>query len=264
LRTIATHLDRMSGYFFTAGFFISRARILPFVVLNSILNIVSLLFFLIGYAAWFTATLFYPNHPRRRDAWYGFAEFKEQFQIAAVIGTGATLILLTYPPLLIPALWLFATSNFLWSVGEYHKKENPPDYDQNFSTPRQEIYLKYAYLMTSISLISASASTIAMCFPPAAPFVMLSSTVVGTALTIVAFTYWQQSAYGEFPPNPERVPHSYANLAEGLEFSLDRVAQPAEQFRHEDVNHPHPIHKNTAKVTPSCSEFKTDEGLHFC
>lgn len=265
MNTTAARLDRISGYFFTAGFFISRARILPIALLNAVLNIVSLLSYLVGYVAWFAATLLYPNHPRKRDAWYGFAEFKDQFQVASILGTAATIICLTYPPLLLPALWLFATSNFLWIVGEYHRKENPPPYDPNFSTPRQETYLKYAYLMTSISLLTAAASTTAMCFPLAAPMVLLSSTVIGTVMTVIAFNYWRQSAYGEY--KPDRVRHSYAHLAEGLDFSLAARPQHEQQDVLQSDHYDNPTQKPVRNIrsNPSVPDpTLRDETLSFC
>lgn len=231
----ATGLDRASGYFFTAGFFISRMRVLPFAILNSVLNLTSLLAYLVGYIAWFAATLFYTDRPRS-DAWYGFAEFKQQYQISSVIGTAATIICLTYPPLIIPALWLFVVSNFIWGVSEYHKKNNPALWDNDFSSARHDYYLNYVYLMTTVSLLTAGASTLALYVPTIAAATLMASTIVGSALTVVAFYYWYTQAYGHYKPN--RVQHSYNSMAEILGNSPSVENTLEDQLELEDTQRP--------------------------
>lgn len=240
-------LDVYSGYFFTAGFFISRARVLPLALLNSILNLVSLLSYLVGYALWLVATLSYPNYPRKREAWYGFAEFKDQFQVAAILGTVATVICLTYPPFLLLAFWLFATSNFLWTVGEYHKKENPPANNKNFSTLRQETYLKYAYLMTTISVLTAVTSTAMIYYPPISTAVSLFSGVAGNALTFLAFYYWRQSAYGEHPPDA-KLNHSYNLYSQTLGSSLEEKPTLNNEEKIEVPHYHSPLHTSQPPI----------------
>ncbi|WP_133127429.1 hypothetical protein [Legionella nagasakiensis] len=238
----AALLDKISGSFFLAGFIISKLKNIPILLLASILNLISLIAYLIGYTAWFLATLFYPHHPRKREAWYGFSEFKDQYQAAAVIGTVATILCFLcplYPSLILPAVWLFTVSNLVWTIGEYHKYKKPPVNDEHYSSLRQETYLRYVLLTTVVSAITALAATVGFLFPPASMAILLAS-IIGNGLTVVALYYWKKSTFDEFKPD-DAIHHSYTSLAEGLSMDptrphprRDACSKEAEPICHQD------------------------------
>lgn len=196
-------LDKISGYFFLAGFVSSKLRYIPIFFLSQLLTITSLATYLIGYSAWYFAALTYPNYPRKHQAWYGFSEFKEQYQLASLLGTLATIICIVSGALswVVLALWLYTLSNLIWSISEYHKRENPAPYEPGFSAERQTIYIKYALIVTVISALAAIAGTIAITVPIIAAFSLTFSTIVGNALTILALYYWKQSLSQPTPTN---------------------------------------------------------------
>ncbi|AHE67324.1 hypothetical protein [Legionella oakridgensis] len=264
----AALLDKISGSFFLAGFIISKLKSIPILLLASILNLVSLAAYLIGYTAWFLATLFYPNHPRKREAWYGFAEFKDQYQAAAVIGTVATILCFLcplYPSLILPAVWLFAVSNLIWTIGEYHKYKKPPTHDEHYSSLRQETYLRYVLLTTAVSAITALAATLGFLFPPASMAVLLAS-IIGNGLTVIALYYWKKSTFDEFKPDGV-MPHSYATLAECLSMDEERpnprmaCSQDAEPAYHQGKL----FTQKTSKIQlVPLSEPTADEAMRPC
>ena len=215
-------LDRISGYFFLAGFVLYRLKNVP-VIGATIINLAALAAYLIGYVMWFVATLCYPNQPRRADAWYGFAQFKEQFTAASLLGAMATIFSLVYPTLLLPALWLFTASNLKCNIGEYHKMHNPPQYDPNYSTARQTMYLRYAFLVTSTSALTALACTLALAAPAFAYISLMTAAVIGNFLTIAALYYCQRSTFDTF--EVDNVNHTYGDLADQLSFDLAQAPQ---------------------------------------
>ncbi len=210
-------LDSISGKFFIAGFFTARLKLIPIVMLSSILNIVSLSAYLIGYMVWYTTAFFYPDHQRNREAWYGFAEFKEQTQAAALLGTVATAFCLITPALIIPAAWIYNISNILWSIGEYHKKAKPPTQDPLFSSVKQALYFRYSLLATCTSVLTSLAATIIFFFPIATLAVTITAGIIGVGLMAVAGYYWGKCFFGVFPPDREVIPQTYVAIAEQLE-----------------------------------------------
>lgn len=217
----ATQLDNISGKLFLTGFFLSKLKSISGMVLSPILNIVSLVAYLFGYITWYLATLFYPDHPRKRDAWYGFTEFKEQYQAAAFLGTFASILCLVNPALILPAVWIFSLSSMVWMISEYHKYRNPPSYDQNFSSARQATYLRYVATTTAISLITAFSVSLAIALPVTAGASLLIGVVVGNALTILALYYWKRSLYDEFEPDNSILTGSHRTIMEAMHSEND-------------------------------------------
>lgn len=208
----AALLDKISGKFFMAGFFISKIKLIASRAFVPVIDLIVLSAYLAGYSAWYLATLFYPHHPRQKNAWYSFSSFRQQYQASALLGALATLLFLTQPALSLPATWLYTLSNITWLIGEYHKSLNPPSYNKNYSSERQAVYLHYVTITTSVSLLNAVAATIAFVFPAAAGISFLSATIVGNLLTIGAFYYYHTSTSGEFKPDSE----SYLDISERL------------------------------------------------
>lgn len=217
-------LDNISGYLFLLGFITYRLRTLPTGLVSAIFNAVSIIAYLLGYVVWYIAALFYPAYPRKHEHWYGFAEFKEQYQIAALLGTIATVMCIIAPPLIIPTAWLYSISNLIWSISEHHKSKNPPPEDDQYSSAKQSIYLKYSALVTASSILTAIVSTAIFLFPPLTSIALLTSTIVGLGLSTASLYYWIRSHFGTFPP--DNVGHSYNKLSDQLSFPLEKEIKP--------------------------------------
>lgn len=196
-------LDIISGRLFLLGFFASKLKATPILLVSAIFNIVSLAAYLVGYIVWFVASLFYPPHKRQTESWYGFAQFKDQFQAAALIGTAATILCIIAPTFILPAAWFYVISNTLWSIGEYHKKASPSQEDKEYSSAKQAIYFRYTLLVTSSSLIGAAASTIALIYPATAMLLIPASTTVVMSLILISTYYWAECSFGDFPPDQD-------------------------------------------------------------
>lgn len=216
-------LDDLSGRLFLIGFFSTRLKSVPFFLISTIFNVVSLAAYLIGYLIWFIAALCYPEHQRINEAWYGFAQFKEQFQAAALLGTVATVMCLVAPAFIIPATWIYTLSNTLWSIGEYHKKASPPSEDNQYSSAKQALYFRYTLLVAISSGITALASSAALLYPTTAFLVITSSTGLVVCLMAASAYYWGKCYFGEF--TPDNLTHSYSNLSEQLSISFDKSTE---------------------------------------
>ena len=192
-------LNSASGWLFTTGFIFSKLQAIPIMIVSGILSIVSLLAYLIGYIVWYIAALCYPEHKRKQDQWYGFADFKHQYQVAALIGTTATVLCILFPLLIIPTAWLYTVSNSLWAISEHHKQQNPPKDDVQYSNERQTEYLRYATLVACTSALTAVATTIAFFIPPIALTLLAVAGGFGICITVASLYYWGRSALGTFP-----------------------------------------------------------------
>lgn len=232
----------MSGYFFLLGFVSSRLNHMPIMLLNTILNVVSLVSYLIGYVSWYLASLYYPEHPPKVDYWFGFAQFRKQYQIAAILGTLATIFYIISPALVIPSAWLYLISNALWAISEYHKMENPPQ-ESNYCHERQSLYVKFAILVTLSALGEALAETLIWVFPLEATCIMTVFSIIGTILTLASMYYWYQSTFGNF--EKEHTSDSYQLFAIQLAMhpaSLKkcRTPQPNIYQEHDYIQSPSP------------------------
>lgn len=208
--------DAASGYLFMAGSFASKLTVFS-VFLSAISSIISLIAYLLGYLAWYIAALYYPNTPKKPE-WFGFAPLKEQYQLTAVLGLIAT-ILCIYTPVLLPfAAWMYALSNIMWCITEYHKQENPPLNEEGFSSIRQRLYFRYTLLVTISSAAIAITATISLFFPPLAFALFVGSTIFTVGLAVISLYYWGQCTFSSF--SPDRSEHSYTILSNELEFNL--------------------------------------------
>ena len=210
-------LDNISGKLFILGLFASRLKNIPNFMFSSVLNIISLLAYLTGYLVWYITAFFYPEHQRRRESWYGFAQFKEQLQAAALLGIVATMFCLISPALIIPAAWIYTISNTFWSMGEYHKMTQPSFEDLYYSSAKQSLYIRYALLSSTNGAITALAVTITFFYPAAASVVLIASTSISVSLMVAAAYYWGKCFFGVFTPD-SAVPAntSYGAMAQGL------------------------------------------------
>jgi hypothetical protein len=205
-------LDKASGFFFLAGFLAGKIRYLPLTIVSSILTSLSLALYLTGYTLWFIASHLYPEHAQHKDKWYGFAQFKEQNLLAAALGLIATVLSVSaifFPILLIPAAWAFLASNSIWTIGEYHKLNNPHPLDETYSHTHQKSYLNYAITMTAIAAITAASTTLIFFFPPIAIPLLFLSTVVCLGLGAMAIESWLNFSFG----NHKKTPYSESSIA---------------------------------------------------
>jgi hypothetical protein len=204
-------LDKISGNLFLAGFLFSKLRFIPIRPISMIINTISLSAYFIGYTSWYLATLLYPSHPRLKTSYFGFAEFKQQYQAAALLGTVATAISFMDSAVSLPATWLFALSSVMWTISEYHKYKNPPGYDLDYSSQRQAIYLRYVLVTMAISLLTSAATTVAVIFPAMATASLLTSVVLGNLLTVLALYYCKKSMDEHIKPDI-KIENSYNNI----------------------------------------------------
>lgn len=192
-------IDNLSGKFFLAGLFLSKLSLIPIRTVAPVISVLSLVSYLIGYSMWYAAAWFYPDSPRRRQTWYGFSQFKEQYQISALIGIFATLLCLINPSLALPAMGLFTLSTFIWFTCEIHRFYHPPIDDNNYSTERQKTYLHYVSITLSMSIITTLAVGFALLFPVLSTATLITSTIVTNSLLIVALYYWKKCIFDDFP-----------------------------------------------------------------
>lgn len=207
----AKRLDKASGLFFLMGFVFSKLQSIPLVFVSAIFNLLSLLCYLTAYSLWLAACERYPDQPSHINSWYGTVQFKSQHKVAAVLGTLAILTCLAaiaFPPALIPAAWLFLVSNILWCVAEYHKMCHPPVYDEEYSSKRQAVYIRYALLMTSASLVTALATTLVFCFPPAAFATLITATILCLLINLAALHDWVEFTWVKHPPDTWNESHT--------------------------------------------------------
>jgi len=227
----ARFFDKLCGNFFLAGFLLSKLKIIPNKFLNQGINLLALVAYLGGYTTWYLAALFFPSQTRKRGTWYGFAEFKEQFQVTALLGSFATLLCIFNPTLIIPILCIYAVANIFWTFAEYHKYRNPPTYDPLYSTAAQANFMKYVILTTGISLLTAVCATISVIFPIAATATFVFSTLFTTSFSLLALLYMKRNMLDSFEPDsPEKKPleSSYKTIAKKTT-SLSRPKPFAEQ-----------------------------------
>lgn len=230
----------MSGNFFLAGFVISKLKNIPLIILASALNFISLTAYLIGYLSWFLATLFYPEHQPKENAWYGFAQLKSQYQLSAILGTLATILCLLIPSFILPIAWIYTGSNVIWGISEYHKKNNPPPKEALYSTLRQKTYLCYVLLVTGVSALTAITYTVSVLQPQAAYLTLLISSIVSNILTLASLYYWKKAVFDKFEPDtfcdlhitnsseltklPNQLTQTYSKISEQLSGDENQLA----------------------------------------
>lgn len=197
-------LDKTSSIFFIMGTLFSKLRLLPFALFSLVANVISQILYLGGYILWFVASYLYPEHPRLKDQWYGFGQFKEQSRISAVVGTVASIfsvIAIFQPVLIIPALWFFFISNVIWSISHYHRLKNPPDFEADYSATSQVNYIGYAFLTTCVSFVTAFCITASILFPVISFAMLTTSTILGLIITLVALEYLVNFSFNNTQPN---------------------------------------------------------------
>jgi hypothetical protein len=211
----AKRLESASGIFFFLGFAAAQLQRVPFIVLAAIPNIASIGLYFLGYMLWLVACQLLPDHPGRKKHWYGFTQFKNQHRAAAIIGTIAvfcSIVAYALPLAMIPACWLFAVSNCIWLLGEYHKKKNLFNHEKNYADSQQDTYLRYTTLTTALSIVTAITTTISLFCPVAAPVTIAISLIVGTLLATFALHYWLEYKFFNYQPEKQ----SYTVLSNKL------------------------------------------------
>lgn len=196
----AKNLDTASGYFFVSGFVLARIRQIPIPVISTLLNIISLGLYLLGYLLWFISSHLYSDQLPPNNKWYGFADFGVQNRAAAVIGliaTGFSIAALFCPVLIVPASWLFLISNIVWAISEYHKLNYPPEEDKEYSHSQQQAYFNYALTMAVMGFVAALGTTIAFfCSPTLVLPVLITSSILCIGLGALAAEYWLDLTFG--------------------------------------------------------------------
>ena len=217
MKTFRSILNKISAFLFLTALIASRLRNIPVLFASSLFNLISLSAYLIGYISWYVSALLHTDHPRKKNHWFGFATFKEQYELAALLGTVATIMMVAsimIPLLVIPGAWLYALSNCMWSISEYHKKENPPPDDETYSRERQTLFFRYTMLLATSSALTALAVSVSLLFPASAFILIPATTIAVAGLAIPSLYYWGKSTFGNFltPTSPD----SYLRLSKEL------------------------------------------------
>jgi len=235
----AKRLDNASSIFFFLAFTLSKIEYIPSIVTSSIATLISFGFNLIAYLLWFTSSLIHPDHPGKKEKWYGFAKFREQHQLAAIVGfiacTTSVIALIVSATLHIPASWFFLISNICWSISEYHKLNNPPDYDTGVTYEQQKAYFSYTLMLTLIAFLSALTTTLVFIFPVIAIPLVVTTGLLSLGFGIQAGGYWLDYKYGATQDTAKSSnKESYHLLHDSLGVSIKNV----ESFS------PEPYHQN--------------------
>ena len=192
------------------GFITTRLKSIPILAIASKMNFVSITAYLIGYAAWYVASLLYPNHPKSQRNWYDFSSYKYQYQAAALLGAIATILCITAPASTLIAAWIYAWSNLIWAVGEYHKnKFQTLQNDEDFSREKQALYFRFTVLVASGSTIAAILSTMTNVMPETIFFINPIASIVGGVFMAASLYYWGKTAF--------YTPKNAANAVESIE-----------------------------------------------
>ncbi|MDP3558779.1 MAG: hypothetical protein Q8R79_00315 [Legionellaceae bacterium] len=175
--------DKGSGVLFFAGVFFSRITVFisaPFI--GQILGTLGMGLYSIAYLLWITASLLHPKISPQKTLWFNTISYPRQFILAAVIGLAAAGVAITaifFPIAALPAYWLFAISNAIWCVGEYHKKQFPPSFDPSYQAEKQNRYLQYAAIVSAISLFTALIFTVGYFITPVLIFAFVITPYLG-------------------------------------------------------------------------------------
>ena len=206
-------LLEISTYSF--GFSVVTAAFRRIPILNEALMIPLLISWLVGYSTCYIGSLFYDkNHPKKKDSWYGFAEFKQQNQASALLGLIATVLCVIVPTLLIPIAWLFTISNAFWAIGAHHKKKMPDTDDANYSSAKQRVFGYLTIAVTLLSLFTALEATALFFFPLSAPVLIPIATAVEVAVTVIIFVLIAKYVLGTYKPDRARKEIALENCVE--------------------------------------------------
>lgn len=195
---MSKYLDKITDYCFLVGMFTSKLKNIPHPITSFIFNTISLSSYLIAYVAWYISSLFYKNYREKNFNWLHYFDFKQQYQLAALLGTIASVMSIIVPTLMIPIAWLYTISNLYWHIGEVYLKKNPSDYDLNYSERRQELNCYRTLLVLLVSAITAMTETLIFFYPFLATIFIPISFTVGSVLTVVALALLLKSTFGTF------------------------------------------------------------------
>ncbi len=197
-------LLEISTYSFGFAAVTGALRRIP--VLKEILIIPLIVSWFIGYSTWYIGSLLYDkDHPRKKDSWYGFAEFKQQHQTSALLGLIATVLCAVVPALLIPIAWLFTVSNLLWAIGAHHKKNMPTTDDPNYSSAKQNVFSYLTLTVTLLSFLTALEATALFFFPLSAPILIPVATAAEVFVTIIIFVLIGKFTLGTYEPDRTQI-----------------------------------------------------------
>ena len=226
----AKRIDKASSVFFFVGFVIAQLRHTPVWLLTAFANISSLFLYFIAYMLWLIACQLYPDHPGLKEHWYGFAQFKNQHRAAAILGTIGiicSVLAFFFPVAVLPACWFFALSSCVWLISEYHKKQNPLAYEDDYSTEQHHVYLRYGVVVTTMALITALATTILIFFPIVALPTLTITTILGICLGSFALHDWVDFTFTDYKPDKER--GSYNRIRGGTLWAEQKVYRGANE-----------------------------------
>lgn len=202
-----SQLDNVVNFLFALGFITSKLSYSPFILLIPYSQPISLLCYGIGYILWLLISKLSPSTPAQSHAWYGFAEFKDQHQLAAILGIAAVFCYaaaLTMPMAFLVSGWLFALSDIIWCIGEYHKNQSLPKNAPTREDPWKKVTFRYSLLASEFALLNALTTTLTIFFPPVSILMLytwgLVTAIIGIQ-TIYFFVNFMQQVPVSSAPN---------------------------------------------------------------
>ncbi|MFI4963084.1 MAG: hypothetical protein ACHP6H_04410 [Legionellales bacterium] len=222
-------LRRIRGIFFFIGFVFSKIKYFPIALIYPAVHLISLSLYLIGHLLAFIGSHIEPEHYRNTNEWQGFLQFKEQYRIGAFFGIAGSLLGISafyIPVLIVPAAWLFLSSNIFKTIGEYHKYTNPPPGDREYSHTRQNSIVAHALITCLLSTVGALSTTLVYVYPPLAVYILLLATCLSIGLGIMALEFWVDMHFGTHKTSKISESHTYLNASLGPKTTFEVPNHP--------------------------------------
>ena len=172
-------IDYIAGKIFLAGFIINRIKDIPMGYVSYILSGIAIASYLLAYTLQIISSWYYDKTPEY------FFDYQLLFQLQAICGAVASLMVIVNPELWLACLWLFVFTNILWYLAELHRQEHPSQYPAMPSNPKH--YLEYTLWLTIAITCSAIMGTLAVCAPHLSIPMMAIGLILNYLATIIAF-----------------------------------------------------------------------------
>jgi hypothetical protein len=178
-------LDKVAGKILLAGFLINRIKDIPMGPISHLLSMISIASYLLAYSLQILTSTYYDQSPQ------AFFNYSLLFQLQAICGAAASLMIIIHPSLWLPCLWLFVIANFCWYLAEQFRQQNPTYYPKMPSN--RQNYLKYSLCLGISITCSAIMGTIAVFLPQCFGSLMAIGLALNYLATIIAFFYLFQA-----------------------------------------------------------------------
>jgi hypothetical protein len=249
-------IEKNKSFFFFIGFVATKLRYIPFPRILILSNIVALIAYSLGYIFWLIACQFYADSPNPGKHWYSFAQFKNQHRIAALLGIIAMVCCVTslfIPNFLITGSWLFAISNCISSISEYHKLKASYMHDEDYSHSQQECFFHFSIAIASLTLMMAMISTLSILYPTYSLSLYVVSIFSENVLSTTACYYWLEYTFGNHKPDNKKETFDYESESNILQKMMGHKEKPKQP----------PINSCSPKIDRSRTSSLTNPNTFF-